>query len=139
MPRKSYRQKHSTNVQNSSISKIVCNEEDEIYFSSLFEQAGSDFDESASLLSMKYSQWQFDSMSFFTDVVDTNMEEVGGYCAYSPPSSSTSRMRAFSDEATGNVTGGMECSSPFFGDHSNDLRINTRYGICSKSKYLLKK
>ena len=115
MPRKSSRQKHSnaTNLQNNSISKIVCNEEDEIYFSSIFEQAGSDFDETTSLLSLKYSQWQFDSMSFFADADDTNMEEVGGYCAYSPPSSSTSRMRAFSDEATGNVTG-MECSSPFF-------------------------
>ena len=132
MPRKSFRQKHSTNVQNDSISKIVCNEEDEIYFSSLFEQAGSDFDETASLLYMKYSQWQFDSMSFFADADDTNMEEIDGYCAYSPPSSSTSRMRTFSDEATGSVTG-MECSSPFFGDHSNDLGINTRYGICSNS------
>ena len=113
MPRKSSKQQRCTDIKNNSISQIVCDEEDEIYFSSLFEQAGSDFDESASLLSMKYSQWQFDSMSFFAADDDTNIEEVGGYCAYSPPSSSTSRMR---------VTGDMECSSPFFGDHSNDLR-----------------
>ena len=129
MPPKSDRRKQLSTIRNNATAQIAYDDEDETYFSSIFAQACSDFDATASLLSMKYSQWQFDSMSYFALVDDNNMEEIGGYCA-SPPSSSTSaRMRAFIDEDSDTI--GMESSLPFFEDkdHSNDLSINTSYRI----------
>jgi len=46
---------------------------------------------------MKYSQWRFESMSFFADVDDTNMEKVGFASIFF-------YFSAFNDEAPGNFT-----------------------------------
>jgi hypothetical protein len=46
---------------------------------------------------MKYSQWHFDSMSFFANVDDTNMEKVGFPSIFF-------YFWAFNDVAPGNFT-----------------------------------
>lgn len=133
MPSKSSRQKQVIKRYDDSSRVIQYDDKDEFFLSEIFAEAGSDFDETASLLYKKYSQWQCDSLASFASPDDMSIEQEGGYM-YSPPSSSTIRQRGYSDEANDSHTRhGMECqqSSPFFDHNSHGLSITTNFGSYS--------
>jgi len=77
---------------------------------------------------MKYSQWQLDSISLFTDHETIAMEEVGDSWNYSPTSPTSTRMRVFSVDNNESFAR-MDCQqlSPLSRDHSNHLSICTDF------------